>query len=104
MLDGGRGNPYLPWAMNRLLLTLLALMTGLVAQVSPAAAAVRAGGETEIGASAARQVSEAAVQAIAGTPREIAARPGLPVSLADRVARLGLAQTTVLTGIDRARE
>ena len=36
--------------MNRLLITLLALLTGLVAQVSPAAATARVGGQTEIGA------------------------------------------------------
>lgn len=36
--------------MTRLLLTLLALLTGLAAQVSPAQARICAGGETVIGA------------------------------------------------------
>jgi hypothetical protein len=91
--------------MNHLLITLLALLTGRVVQVSPAASAVRAGGQTEIGAPAAQDgrlgasaviVGEAARIAKAGPARtEVASAPTVPSPVAP---------LTVMTGIDRARE
>jgi hypothetical protein len=91
--------------MNRLLITLLALLTGLVAQVSPAAAVVRAGGQTEIGVLAAHegQLRKGATVVIDqtrvaddGTAR-IAAAPVL-------TGGSELLPPAVMIGIDRARE
>lgn len=91
--------------MNRLLITLLALLTGLVAQVSPAAATARVGGQTEIGALAAQtgQLRRGAVLA-GGIVREAVSRPRrIEASLAPSGPDPVLPRT-VLIGIDRARE
>lgn len=90
--------------MNRLLLTLLALLTGLAAQASPAAATARSGGETEIERSEtqlARHVEAAAAVAIAlaGQVQPLVAAP--PSALPSQLA---LPTRAVLIGIDRARE
>ncbi|MFT4057801.1 MAG: hypothetical protein QM681_25095 [Novosphingobium sp.] len=104
-MDTSRHRPYLTFPMaHRLILTLLALLTGLAAQVSPADAC-------------ASRVS--AVQVLAA--HEVAAKaPRAPVALA-QLPEPGLRNTrlhaplqpvafapvvvpTVLTGIDRARQ
>lgn len=90
--------------MNRFLLTLLALMTGLAAQVSPAQAALRAADEAEVGSvqtvraavRLARQVAVvAAATGVAHEPRLGEASPLI------RVVALAPA---VRIGIDRARQ
>lgn len=88
--------------MNRFLLTLLALMTGLAAQVAPAQASVREG--TEVG-------SVQAVQSAVRLARQVAVRAA-QVSVAHEsgltdavpLPRLALAFSGVRIGIDRARE
>lgn len=88
--------------MNRFLLTLLALMTGLVAQVAPAQASVREG--TEVG-------SVQAVQGAVRLARQVAVRAA-QVSVAHEggltnaapLPRFGLASVGVRIGIDRARQ
>ena len=89
--------------MNRLLLTLLALLTGFAAQVSPAQAAVRGGGDAEVASiqavhavRLARQVAVRAVgQSVANDAQRRDAAP---------MASLGVAVPAVRIGIDRARE
>jgi hypothetical protein len=90
--------------MNRLLLTLLALLTGLAAQVSPATATARSAGETEIGQTEtqlARRVEAAAALNLAQ-----AARVQSPAVVTEKapLADLALPKRAVLTRIDRARE
>lgn len=88
--------------MNRFLLTLLALMTGLAAQVAPAQAAVREG--TEIG-------SVQAVRSAVRRARQVAVRAA-QVSVAHDsgltdvapLPRFDLAFASVRIGIDRARQ
>lgn len=88
--------------MNRFLLTVLALMTGLVAQVAPAQAAVREG--TEVGSvqavqsavRLARQVAVRAAQASVAYESGLTDKAPLPC--------LSLDLVTVRIGIDRARE
>lgn len=90
---------------NRLFLTLLALMTGLAAQIGPAQARVNAAAGAEIGAVATFAVAKASSVAAVQVRREFGGRgradteQGLePVQAAD------FAPLSVLTGIDRARE
>lgn len=104
-LDASVPDPYLSAAMNRFLLTILALLTGLAAQVSPAQAALRSGGEAEVGS----------VQAVRGAVRLArqvavlaAGESSVPV-FAERsetapLPRFGLAYVGVRIGIDRARQ
>lgn len=104
-VDAPRPSPYLSPAMNRFLLTMLALLTGLVAQVSPAQAALRSAGEAEVGSvqtvrSAVRLARQVAVRA--------AGESSVP-ALAERhdaapLPRFGLAHNAVRIGIDRARQ
>lgn len=103
-LDESPASPYLRLAMTRLVLTLLALLTGLAAQLSPAQAAVGVGREVEIGTL--RDTQEvgllaariaARVVPIASHARAIEAPRPAPAYAAPAVA-------TVLQGIDRARE
>jgi hypothetical protein len=103
VLDAFHPSPYLSAAMNRLLLTLLALLTGFAAQVSPAQAGVRSGGEAEVASiqsvravRLARQVAVSAVQQSAAYDARL--RDAVPM------ARLDLATPVVRIGIDRARE
>lgn len=96
---------YLSRAMNRFLLTMLALLTGLVAQVSPAQAALRAGGEAEIGSV---QAVRSAVRLARQVAVRVAGESTVP-ALAERddaaaLPRFGLAQNAVRIGIDRARQ
>jgi hypothetical protein len=91
--------------MNRLLLTLLALLTGLVTQAAPAQAALRSPGETEIGAVA---VSGGTVRLTAVVAR---AHVGAPLIAASWIGGPPVHATTgappletVHIGIDRARE
>jgi hypothetical protein len=91
--------------MNRLLITLLALLTGLVAQTTPAAAALRSGGQTEIGALAVESGQHRNSVAIAGA--EARESQSLPALVAPAPVASGAAQALlppVLIGIDRARE
>lgn len=87
--------------MNRFLLTLLALMTGLAAQVAPAQASIREG--TEVGSvqavqSAVRLARQVAVRAAqAGVAHEIGLTDAAPLP------RLDVAFADVRIGIDRAR-
>jgi hypothetical protein len=91
--------------MNRVVLTLLALLTGLVAQVSPAqAAALRVGG-TEIGALQQGEITTRPASSVAATQpmAQLAGRSAVrPQRLLGSVAAAPVA--TVLIGIDRARE
>lgn len=91
--------------MTRLLLTLLALITGLAAQVSPAQASIRSAGEAEIGAVAqaprlAAKVARMAARPVAAAALRVPARllPGLAVRSYATVA-----VPAVLIRIDRAR-
>ncbi len=99
----GLGLPISP-PMIRLLLSLLALVSGLAVQGVPAQALVCGAHDTEIGVPASAQAAHGAVRvaALAVVQRAPAApaiglAPSLPV--ASIVARPG-----VLIGIDRARE
>ncbi|MFT4027126.1 MAG: hypothetical protein QM676_10040 [Novosphingobium sp.] len=91
--------------MNRFLLTLLALLTGLAAQVSPAQAALQAAEEAEVG-------SVQAVRAAVRLARQVAvcaAGESSVPALAERhdaavLPRFGLAWHAVRIGIDRARQ
>ena len=89
----------------RLLLTLLALLTGLAAQFAPAQARVCGSAGTEIGASidtAAVQVRAAAVAARDLPSRDRAAE--LPLFIGASPVVCQASPATVLQGIDRARE
>jgi hypothetical protein len=91
--------------MNRLLITLLALLTGLAAQVSPAAAAVRAGGQTEIGTPAAPVGQlRRSVTVISDQARRTRAGPVRTEGASLQVGASHVLSRPVLTGIDRARE
>jgi hypothetical protein len=91
--------------MNRLLITLLALLTGLAAQVSPAAAAVQPGGQTEIGALAAPdgQLRRGGT-AVSDRVRLTRAGPIRIEAASMHVGAMQVLPPTVMTGIDRARE
>jgi hypothetical protein len=104
-LDERLAISYLASMATRLVLTLLALLTGLAAQLSPAQARICAGVDTEIGevsgTSIAQRRSAAAVLAHPPIKRlalHEQAAPGLVP------ARVALAVPGVLQGIDRARE
>jgi len=104
-LDGRVPNPYLTATMNRLLLTLLVLLTGLAAQVSPAQASVRASGESGIEAvQPARVASDLAqrvcVRAASPAGQQVdAERSATELPVLTAVVAAG-----VRIGIDRARE
>ncbi len=91
--------------MNRILLTLLALLTGLSASGGSAEARTCAVSETEIGVLAVLVAKDCAAD-VAGQKAELLSltpktQPGLVVPTAHSMA----AHTeTVLIGIDRARE
>jgi hypothetical protein len=103
-LDALLPSPYLSPAMNRFLLTVLALLTGLAAQVSPAQAALRGGSGAEVGAveavrGGARLVVRVAIVAKA-RGEGFAQRFGQAAILPD----FGIAAPGIRIGIDRARE
>jgi uncharacterized protein YcfJ len=91
--------------MNRILLTLLALLTGLVAPVASANAVIRGKGEAQV----------SAVQVIRGTAR-LPARSAMQAASQIRTEHrlgafdsaplpgLGIRIQATLIGIDRARE
>lgn len=100
-MDGRARPSYIRPAMNRFLLTLLALLTGLAAQVAPAQAAVREGtevGSVQAGHSAVRLARQVAVRA---AQVSIAHESGL--SDAAPLPRIDVAFVDVRIGIDRAR-
>jgi len=90
---------------TRLLLTLLALFTGLAAQMSPAQARIRAHGASEVGAFAAIAQSERTAVA-----RPAARQPGIDHRLRQDRCTVVTMRTDadcappVMLGIDRARE
>jgi hypothetical protein len=91
--------------MNRFFLTMLALLTGLVAQVSPAQEALRASGEAEVGSvqaarGAVRLARQVAVRAAGENRAPVFAGFTEPAPL----LHFGLAESAVRIGIDRARE
>ena len=91
--------------MIRLLLSFLALVSGLAVQVVPAQARLCGGCETEVGSPApARAVAHVAVRVSAfavvhRAPSALTVGPALRLPAAQIVTRPG-----VLIGIDRARE
>jgi hypothetical protein len=96
---------YLAPMATRLLLTLLALLTGLSAQLSPAQARVCPSVDTEIG-----EVTSATIAQHLGAGRVFAGPPSQRVARRD-LAAIAFAPTApapvlpgVLQGIDRARE
>jgi hypothetical protein len=96
---------YLAPMATRLLLTLLALLTGLSAQLSPAQARVCPGVDTEIG-----EVANATIAQHRGAAKVFASTSSQRVALRD-FATIGFAPIApalvlvgVLQGIDRARE
>lgn len=89
--------------MNRLLLTLLALLTGFAAQVSPAQAAVRGGGEAEIASTQAVHAVRLARHVAARTVAQSVANDA-QLREATPLVSLDLAVLAVRIGIDRARE
>ena len=89
--------------MTRLLLTLLALLTGLVAQIAPAQARIGAAAGAEVA------VQLPSVSKRAAVVNQVASRPASDSVWQLRTIRIFTPQRispapTVLTGIDRARE
>ena len=89
--------------MNRLLLTLLALLTGVVAQVAPASA-VSSSNATEIGSPEVQVACQLVTATAGGLSQAQAVRPRLSRTLAVGMVEPLHTVRTVLTGIDRARE
>lgn len=90
---------------TRLLLTLLALLTGLAAQFAPAQARAFRAVDTEIGSVArAGTPVRGAVAAIARPQVTAQADLRVPTGSLPQNAPLGLWVPTVLQGIDRARQ
>lgn len=87
--------------MNRLLLTLLALMTGLVAQVAPAQAAVREG--TEVGSVQAVRSAVRLARQVAVRAAQVSVAHETGLTNAAPLPRLDVAFADVRIGIDRAR-
>lgn len=103
-LDVPCRGPYLSPAMNRFVLTLLALLTGLAAQVSPAqAVAVRAGGEAEVGSVEAVRAVRLAQQVAVGTAEKAVGHDARAVVCRNLPYR-AVPAPAVRIGIDRARE
>ena len=103
VLDAARSSAYLSATMNRLLLTLLALLTGFAAQVSPAQAAVRGGGEAEIASvQAVRAVRLAGQVAVSAVGKN--AVYDTPLHAAAPVVNFAVPVPSVRIRIDRARE
>ena len=97
--------PYLAPMATRLLLTLLALLTGLAAQLSPAQARGSASSGTEIGVVAAQRMAVPCVRPTAircGIESSPKFRRGAEHIGADLSSDVPI--KTVLQGVDRARE
>lgn len=91
--------------MNRFVLTLLALMTGLVAQVSPAQAAVRGAGEAQVGSvQLARSAVLLARQVTIRAVRESGFESDVGLTEAAPLPCFRIATASVRIGADRARE
>lgn len=96
---------YLALMATRLLLTLLALMTGLAAQLSPAQARIRADGASAVGVVVAVAQGERVVAA-----RQVAPAPRLKFRPSQARCTIVAMRSevdcapTVMLGIDRARE
>ncbi|MCB2059165.1 MAG: hypothetical protein R3E09_08040 [Novosphingobium sp.] len=98
-------SPYLAFMANRLFITLLALLTGLAAQVGPAQARSCAASSAEIGAVASvmaegRLAIPESLAFATGAPRERKASEFHALATRSEVRLV----PAVLTGIDRARE
>ena len=91
-------------AMNRLFLTLLALLTGLVTQAAPAQAALCTAGETEIGAVDASGSSRLVAAVAAGEATVGVAEPCPDAGSFPVLAQGAPPVAAVLIGIDRSRE
>jgi len=91
--------------MNRLLITLLALLTGLAAQVSPAAAAMRPSESAEIGAPHVQQgqLTRNAKAAIDQTRHRIGGQARSEADEASPFVSVTI-HRAVMTGSDRALE
>jgi hypothetical protein len=90
---------------TRLVLTLLALLTGLAAQLSPAQARICAGVDTEIGEVAGAIVAQRCNAAVVLTHPPIERRALHEQAAPDFAPTMRvLAMPGVLQGIDRARE
>lgn len=104
-VDTSHLRPYLPLMAHRLLLTLLALLTGLAAPVGPASAAASRVAAEQVVPQAEMAAAKAA-RAPAGLARLPA--PGLRNARRHAPARPvpgdAPAVAAVLTGVDRARE
>ncbi|GGZ90285.1 hypothetical protein GCM10011617_06490 [Novosphingobium arvoryzae] len=105
-VDARAGAPYIPLAMNRILLALLALLTGMMTQVTPAQARMGGGSDTEIGAvetvRGAARPAAAATQAIAAPLARQEKRDREATRV--RPARSRIFIPSVLFGPDRALE
>jgi hypothetical protein len=90
---------------TRLVLTLLALLTGLAAQLSPAQARICAGVDTEIGEVASPRATQRRCNTVALTCPPLQ-RHRLCDQAPRRIAPVALVSGSagVLQGIDRARE
>lgn len=105
ILDDRQARPYLAPMATRLLLTLLALLTGLAAQFAPAQARVARPTETEIG-----DIAQTSADQLHVVTAALQVAPARPVAwrLIAQASSLALpqfpGQATVLQGIDRARE
>ena len=88
--------------MNRFFLTLLALMTGLVAQVAPAQAAVREG--TEVGSAQAAHSAVRLARQVAVRAAQVSVAHESGLTNAAPLPRIDVAFVGVRIGIDRARQ
>ena len=105
-LDAGATSPYMPRTMIRLLLTFLALVSGFVAEGSPAQARLCAGVRAEAGvvqAAAGAETRAVAHAQVCGFARHAqiidSGAPAVQPALTAPVQ----SASTVLVGIDRAR-
>lgn len=104
-MDAAAVRAYIPRTMNRFLLSLLALLTGLVAQVSPVQAAVHGAGEAEVGAfQLAHGATRLARKVIASAAKGRIAQGYARSSEAQPLPHLRIASIGVRIGIDRARQ
>jgi hypothetical protein len=95
---------YIGGTMNRLLLAMLALLTGLVTQVAPAQARLGAPGETEIGSIEQVRLMKPAATAIAAADTPTTRQERRDTQRPRPVARPTVVVPTVLFGADRAFE
>ena len=90
--------------MNRFLLAMLALLTGLVTQVAPAQARLGAQGDTEIGSLEQFRAAKPAANAIAAVDAPVARQDRRETQRPRPVPRPQVFVPTVLFGPDRAFE